>query len=75
MNEAAPDAVVRDYWVLQAQLTEGGGWETLHGFSSLGRDELQRIYDKHFARIDGQGCRYRFAHVTVTERTEISMPG
>ena len=54
-------------WILEAQLTSGGSWQLMEGFTFGTREELQAVYEKFFRHIEGRGCRYRFAKLTETQ--------
>lgn len=65
-------------FVLQARLREGNHgagpdepWYDMDGFSYGTLEELRDCYDKHFKRIEGMGCDYRFKREHMVLTTEI----
>lgn len=69
------EQVTSTKYVLQAAMTEAPEqWVYMEGFTYDTVDELNECYEKHFRRIDGQGCVYRFVKVEQSMRVTV-VPG
>ena len=71
----AASETVAAYWVQGAVTEAPDTWMYLTGCSFDTREELEEVFQRQFAPIQGQGCRYRKVQVeeTVT-RTVTVLP-